>query len=402
MNVNKSVRQLKGMTYMLTQQTMDIIKSTAPVLEVHGVTITKTFYKNLFEANPSLFNIFNQTNQAKGRQQTALANTVYAAAVHIEKLETIIPVVKQIAQKHRSLGVLPEHYPIVGEFLLRAIKEVLGDAATDEIIEAWGQAYGVIADVFIQEEEALYVEAENKNGGFRGFKKFKVVKRTAENALITSFYLQPADGSALPEYLPGQYITVQVEDPNEEYIANRQYSLSKSYDGESYRISVKRDNKNTPVGKASNYLHDSLQEGQEISVSVPAGSFVYETTQKPVTFIAGGVGVTPLISMYEKAAATNNAAVKIIHSAAHLNEHAFETELTNIALAKENVHYVQYASDANGVVTKDYLAEQVDLAGEVYLCGPVGFMQTVINALVELGMDRNQIHYEFFGPAMNI
>lgn len=402
MTVDNSNSQSRGMIQMLTQQTMDIIKSTAPVLEIHGVTITKTFYKNLFEANPSLFNIFNQTNQTKGRQQTALANTVYAAAVHIEKLEAIIPVVKQIAQKHRSLGVLPQHYPIVGEFLLRAIKEVLGDAATDEIIEAWGQAYGVIADVFIQEEEALYAAAENKEGGFRGFKNFKVVKRVAENALITSFYLKPADDSALPSYLPGQYITVQVVDPNEEYIANRQYSLSKSFDGESYKISVKRDNKNTPVGKASNYLHDYLLEGHEIAISVPAGTFVYEEKQKPVSFIAGGVGVTPLISMYQIAAQTNNTTVKMIHSAAHLNEHAFETVLTNIALTKENINYVQYASDSNGIITKEYLAEQVDLSGEVYLCGPVGFMQTVINALVELGMDKKQIHYEFFGPAMSI
>lgn len=387
---------------MLTQETMNIIKSTAPVLEVHGVTITKTFYKNLFEANPALLNIFNQTNQAKGRQQTALANTVYAAAVHIEKLEAIIPVVKQIAQKHRSLGVLPEHYPIVGEFLLRAIKEVLGDAATDEIIEAWGQAYGVIADVFIQEEEALYTEAENTAGGFRGFKKFKVVNKVAENALITSFYLKPSDGAALPAYLPGQYISVHVEDPNEEYIANRQYSLSKGFDGESYRISVKRDNKNTPVGKASNYLHDHLQMDDELSISVPAGSFVYEKTDKPVTFIAGGVGVTPFISMFKEAANTNPAAVTLIHSATHLNEHAFETELMNTALGKDQVKYIQYASATNGFITVDYLKEVVDLTGEVYICGPVGFMQTAIQALEQLGMSREQIHYEFFGPAMNI
>lgn len=387
---------------MLTQQTMDIIKSTVPVLEVHGVTITKTFYKNLLGENPSLLNIFNQTNQAKGRQQDALANTVYAAAVHIEKLEAIIPVVKQIAEKHRSLGVLPEHYPIVGEYLLRAIKEVLGDAATDEIIEAWGQAYGVIADVFIQEEEALYVAAETQEGGFRGFKNFKVVKKVAENALITSFYLKPADGAPLPAYVPGQYITVHVVDPNEEYIANRQYSLSKSFDGESYRISVKRDAKNSPVGKASNYLHDHVQEGDELAISVPAGTFVYEETTKPVTFIAGGVGITPLLSMYDNAAATNPAAVKMIHSATHLNEHAFETELTNKALAKENVKYVQYASDSQGILTKEYLGQQVDLTGDVYVCGPVGFMQSVINELTELGMNRDQIHYEFFGPAMNI
>lgn len=390
------------MNMMLTQQTMDIIKSTAPVLEVHGVTITKTFYKNLFEANPALLNIFNQTNQAKGRQQTALANTVYAAAVHIEKLEAIIPVVKQIAQKHRSLGVLPEHYPIVGEFLLRAIKEVLGDAATDEIIEAWGQAYGVIADVFIQEEEALYTAAENMEGGFRGFKKFTVVNKVAENAHITSFYLKPSDGNALPPYLPGQYITVHVEDPNEQYIANRQYSLSKSYDSESYRISVKRDNKNTPVGKASNYLHNHLEIGDELSISVPAGTFVYEETQKPVTFIAGGVGITPLLSMFDKAAITNESTVKLIHSASYLNEHVFEKELMNRALTKDNVHYVQYATAMNGLLTKEYLQEQVDLTSEVYICGPVGFMQTVINALEELGMNREQIHYEFFGPAMNI
>lgn len=119
---------------MLDKHTIDVIKSTVPVLEVHGVAITKTFYSNLFKDNPGLLNIFNHTNQSQGRQQTALANTVYAAAKHIDNLEPIVPVVVQIAHKHVSLGVLPEHYPIVGKYLLAAIKEVLGDAATDEII----------------------------------------------------------------------------------------------------------------------------------------------------------------------------------------------------------------------------------------------------------------------------
>jgi len=100
---------------MLKQETIQIIKATVPVLEVHGVAITKTFYKNMFQAHPELLNIFNHTNQEQGRQQTALANTVYAAAVHIENLEAILPAVMLIAHKHRSLGILPEHYPIVGE-----------------------------------------------------------------------------------------------------------------------------------------------------------------------------------------------------------------------------------------------------------------------------------------------
>ncbi|MEK1833223.1 globin domain-containing protein [Priestia megaterium] len=98
----------------------------------------------------------------------ALANTVYAAAQYIDRLETLLPVVKQIAHKHRSIGVKAEHYPIVGEFLLKAIKDVLKEAATDEIIEAWKEAYGAIADVFISVEQELYEEAEEK-----GWKDYK-------------------------------------------------------------------------------------------------------------------------------------------------------------------------------------------------------------------------------------
>ena len=131
---------------MLSQETINIIKSTVPVLEEHGKTITTVFYKNMFAEHPELLNIFNHANQSQGRQQTALANTVYAAAANIDNLEAIVPAVIQIGHKHRSLGILPEHYPIVGEHLLGAIKEVLGDAATPEIIDAWADAYGVIAD----------------------------------------------------------------------------------------------------------------------------------------------------------------------------------------------------------------------------------------------------------------
>ena len=97
---------------MLQARTIEIIKSTVPVLEVHGEAITSRFYQLLFQKHPELLNIFNHANQKKGRQQAALANAVYAAAANIDKLETIIPVVKQIAHKHRSLGVQPEHYPV--------------------------------------------------------------------------------------------------------------------------------------------------------------------------------------------------------------------------------------------------------------------------------------------------
>lgn len=225
---------------MLSQKTIDIIKSTVPVLQVHGTQITTVFYKNMFAAHPELLNIFNHANQARGRQQTALANTVLAAAQNIDQLETIIPVVKQIAHKHRSLMVKAEHYPIVGEFLLKAIKEVLGDAATDEIIQAWADAYGVIAQVFIDIEKEMYEESASQNGGWSDYKEFKVIKKVNESDVITSFYLAPADGSSLPAYEAGQYITVRLSIPGEKFLFNRQYSLSCASNKEYFRISVKR------------------------------------------------------------------------------------------------------------------------------------------------------------------
>lgn len=226
---------------MLDQQTIEIIKSTVPVLQVHGKTITTTFYGMLFENHPELLNIFNHANQREGKQQTALANAVLAAAMNIDQLGNILPVVKQIAEKHRALGVLPEHYPIVGETLLAAIGQVLGDAATPEIIDAWAKAYGVIADAFIGVEAEKYREAAEIPGGWSGFRNFVVTKKVKESELITSFYLSPEDGGAIASYLPGQYITVRVQPEGEEYTHVRHYSLSSAPGQSYYRITVKRE-----------------------------------------------------------------------------------------------------------------------------------------------------------------
>jgi nitric oxide dioxygenase len=132
--------------------------------------ITTRFYQLMFGAPPELLNIFNHANQKQRKQQKALASAVYAAAKYIDNLSAILPVVNQIVHKHRSLGIKPEHYPIiVGKFLLLAIKDVLGYAATDEIIDAWTDAYKEIAVTFINVEAELYKQASNQNGGWDGF-----------------------------------------------------------------------------------------------------------------------------------------------------------------------------------------------------------------------------------------
>lgn len=383
---------------MLQKETIDIIKSTVPVLEVHGLDITKTFYKNMLGENPTLLNIFNHANQAKGRQQTALANTVYAAAKHIDNLEAIVPAVVLIAHKHRSLGVLPEHYSIVGEHLLRAIKEVLGDAATPEIIDAWAQAYGVIADIFIGVEEDLYKAAE-ANGGWRFFKEFKVTKKEQESDNVTSFYLAPVDGEKLPAYKAGQYIGVRVKIPGEEYTLNRQYTVSQPSNENEYRISVKREDDHTPIGKVSNYLHQEVNVGDVIEVSAPAGVFTLEEGESPILFISGGIGVTPLNTMLQSI--DHNREVAFIQCARNGQVVAFSDEVTQKVASLNGKHTFHY-SDTDGYLTQDKIASYLQPGAHVYICGPVPFMESTIEALSALQVPSENIHYEFFGPALAI
>lgn len=388
---------------MLSEQTRTIVKSTAPVLAEHGKTITTVFYSNMFEVHPELLNIFNQANQKQGRQQTALANTVYAAAVHIDNLDAILPAVVQIANKHVSLGVKAEHYPIVGEYLLKAIKEVLGDAATDEVINAWAEAYGVIADVFISIENGMYEKSETQDNGWSFFKDFTIARKVKESENITSFYLKPADGKNVPSYEAGQYITVRLAIPGEEFLFNRQYSLSQASRPDEFRISVKREADNDPNGLVSVYLHEQMNEGDRIEVSAPAGEFVLDTKRDtPVAFVSGGVGITPMMSMFETVATqTPERPVSFLHAARNETLHAFDKDVKKYVATMDNAKYkTLYSDEPQGYITRDILEDMVDASGEVYVCGPVPFMEKMISELRALGMSDEQIHYEFFGPAV--
>ncbi len=397
----------------LSQETIDIVKSTVPVLEKHGVTITTVFYKNMFKNHPELLNIFNHTNQSQGRQQTALANMVLAAAKHIDQLESVVPAVVQVAHKHRGLGVKPEHYPIVGKHLLEAIKEVLGDAATDDIINAWAEAYGVIAQAFIDIEADMYKSAKNQVGGWEDFKELEVVEKVKESDVITSFYFKAKDGQSLPTYEPGQYITVNVNLPGEKYALNRQYSLSCAPGNDYYRISVKREADFEPNGKVSNYLHDHINVGDTIQASAPAGDFTLNMEETaPVTLISGGVGLTPMMSMLETLVKNNsNRHVTFIHSARNEGVHAFSKEACELAGKLHNGScYYGYQDPVNkdgdhdftGYITKEFLADKISKDTICYVCGPVPFLKAVVTILSDLGVSDENIRYEFFGPALEL
>lgn len=404
-----------GTKELLSEKAIQTIQATVPLLQERGVEITKRFYEMMFTKHPELLNIFNHANQKKGRQPEALANVVYAAAVHIDKLETILPAVKQIAHKHRSLGVKAEHYPIVGQHLLQAIEEVVG--APQEVLDAWAEAYGVIADVFIQVEAEMYKQAEGKTGGWKDFRSFTVVKKVKESEVITSFYLQPTDGGALAAFEPGQYVSVKLEIPEQEYTHIRQYSLSDAPSKEYYRISVKREESNDIAGVVSNYLHNEVKEGDVLPLSAPAGDFVLQThTSLPVVLLSGGVGFTPLMSMLNTIIEKYpDRSVTFIHGAQNGRMHAMKEYVAQAANQHSNVTaYTVYSAPTEedrqqqsfqkeGFIDLEWLQSVLPSnEAEFYFCGPVPFMKQMNAVLKEWNVAPERIHFEFFGPAASL
>ena len=389
---------------MLTPAQRDIVKATVPLLETGGEALTTHFYRMMLAEHPEVRPLFNQAHQASGAQPRALANGVLMYAKHIDRLEALGGLATQIVNKHVSLQVLPEHYPIVGGCLLRAIREVLGaEVATDEVIAAWAAAYGQLADLLIGAEKAAYDATASAPGGWRGARAFRVARKQPESAEITSFELVPADGGPLVAFQPGQYIGLTLRLDGEE--VRRNYSLSAAPNGRSYRIAVKRE----PGGRVSNHLHDHVHEGDTLDLFPPAGEFTLPAGERPLVLISGGVGITPLLAMLEAAAPTGRA-VHFIHCARDAAVHAFRDAVDALAVRHPNLvrRYV-YADhpagtagpDAVGLLSTDHLKAWLPDAGDVDACfvGPKPFMQAVRRQLLDAGVPPAQVRWEFFGPA---
>ncbi len=271
---------------MISDPQAALVKATVPALRQHGETITRTFYGNMFAAHPELYNIFNPANQKNGGQPRSLSAAVLAYAEHIDNPGVLGGMLHRIEGKHVSLEVKPEHYPIVGKYLLGAVQQVLGEAATPEILDAWGAAYGELAEIMIGQEQALANASASQTGGWRGFKPFRVDRKVRESEVMTSFYLVPEDGQPLPPFLPGQYLSIKVHPEGYSFGQIRQYSLSSAFNGRYYRISVQResapaDKMDVPQGLVSNFLNDSVNEGDLFSVHMPGGDLFFARATRP-------------------------------------------------------------------------------------------------------------------------
>ena len=391
---------------MLTQSQRDIIKATIPLLETGGEALATHFYTIMLEGHPEVRPLFNQAHQSDGSQPRALANGVLMYARNIDRLENLGPLASQIVNKHVALQILPEHYPIVGTCLLRAIREVLGEEiATDEVIAAWAVAYQQLADILINAEEAAYEKIEAAPGGWRGGRLFRIACKVPESSEISSFYLEPVDGKPVIAHKPGQYIGVRMHINGTDL--RRNYSLSAPSSGSGLRISVKRE----PGGIASNHLHDQVSAGSVLELFPPSGDFTLIESTKPLVLISGGVGITATLAMAETELEAGNRQVVFIHYARNAKAQAFQAVLRDwtqrFPLFTANVVYSEAGGDSEprpsavGMPSMEHLKQWLpeDRDVEAYFLGPKPFMAFFKRALHELGVPDAQAHYEFFGPA---
>lgn len=391
---------------MLSEKSTATVRATLPAVGAAIGDITELFYGKLFAAHPELIrDLFNRGNQNAGLQKQALAGSIAAFATYLVEHPDARPdvMLNRIAHKHASLGVTREQYPVVHKYLFEAIVEILGEAVTPEVAEAWDEVYWLMANALITIEERLYAEQQVLAGDV--WRAWTVAARVEETADCTTFHLTPANGSPAPRFKPGQYVSVQVELPDGARQI-RQYSLSSAPGSPVRSITVKRVHgpaADGPDGEVSNHLHAEVRTGDTLRVSAPYGDLVLQDSDAPVILASAGIGCTPMLSMLEHLADTaHTAPVTVLHADRSPADHALRTDhraLTHkLADATAHFWYEAGAEAGDHEGRLDLTSVPVAPGAKAYLCGPLPFMRAAREQLIAKGVAPADIAYEVFGP----
>ncbi|MDT5334756.1 MAG: hypothetical protein QOD90_261 [Mycobacterium sp.] len=249
---------------------------------------------------------------------------------------------------------------------------------------------------------------------WQGFRPLRVTSIHDESADVRSLKLADPHGHRLPDWLPGQSITLRLPAEPAGVPVIRNYSLSNSPGSGTYRISVKRE----PAGLGSGYLHTRVTVGDVLDVAAPRGTFVLIANleaddDRPVVLLSAGVGITPVLSMlHALAEAGSRREVWWLHGARGGGANPFAAEcrelLKRLPGSRSQVFYSRPAiSDRLG---SDYTtagrltAEVFDALGvpkdaDAYLCGPKDFMAALTAGLEAYGVAAGHVFSETFGAA---
>ncbi|MET9346928.1 globin domain-containing protein [Streptomyces termitum] len=387
---------------MLSEQAVPVVRATLPAVGGALDQITERFYGRLFAAHPELLrDLFNRGNQANGEQRKALAGSIATFAVALLEHPDTRPdaLLSRIAHKHASLGVTADQYKIVHEHLFAAIVEVLGEAVTPEVAQAWDEVYWLMANALIAIESRLYQEAGVADGEV--WRPVRISERRDETADTASFVLTDTDGAPLPAFRPGQYVSVRVALPDGAHQI-RQYSLSSAPGRDSWRITVKRVD-GDPAGEVSTWLHGTARTGDVLEVSAPFGDLVLPEGDAPLLLASAGIGSTPMLAMLDHLAANGDRRpVVVVHADRSPEAHAHGAELRELvgALPDGSLHLWYEEPGASGARAglADVTVLELPAGTSAYLCGPLPFLRAVRGDLVASGVPAADVHYEVFGP----
>ena len=395
---------------MLSTSSADVVRATLPAIGAHIEEITTLFYRNLFADHPELErDLFNRGNQAQGDQQRALAGAIAAFAAVLVADDAPSPerILARIANKHASLGITEDQYQVVHDYLFGAIVAVLGEAVTPAVATAWDEVYWLMANSLIALERELYASAQVAPGDV--WRTVTVAAREQLSAQSFSLTLASSDGTALPDFLPGQYISVAVQLPDGARQI-RQYSLSGAAGPQRWRITIKRVLADPPpAGEVSNFLYDNVFEGDDLAVSAPFGNLTLPVGDQPLLLVSAGIGCTPMIGMLDHLATVGDARrVSVVHVDRSLAEHAHRSELAELVhKLPAGILRSWYEDLGMRAPTDEIRSGSIDFDGialtpdvQTYLCGPLQFMRDVRRELIARQVPPSHIHYEVFGSDM--
>ncbi len=250
-----------------------------------------------------------------------------------------------------------------------------------------------------------------------GYRKFRIIKKIKETESISSFYLVPNDDKPLPTFFPGQYLTFQLKIPGQAKPVVRCYSLSDSPHPDQFRVTIKRvmppkGNPDAPPGLGSNFFHDSLNENSIVDIRTPRGHFFLDMKEnKPVVLLAGGVGITPVLSMLNAIIALGiKRETWFFLGVKNKKEHVMQEHLETVANENENVrlHVCYSKPDPSDVEGQDYHHKErvsVDLLKRLlpsnnydfFICSPPGMVKALREDLAAWGVPKDKINFEAFG-----
>jgi nitric oxide dioxygenase len=367
----------------------------------------------MFAAHPELKNLFNSGNQASGAQQNSLASAVLAYAANIDNPAALAPVLARIAHKHASVGIEPAQHTIVGHHLLGAIKDVLGAAATPELLAAWDEAYWLLASQLIAAEARLYERAQVEPGAFAELVVKQVIR---ESGTVTSYYLERPEGGSPGPFKPGQYVSVMLDLPGESRRQIRQHSLSDAPERPYWRITIKRElaEGSSPAGCVSNLLHEQIAAGRTLRVGAAFGDFTpAAASPRPLVLLSAGVGITPMIAALNSLAfARSERPVLFAHAARSQADHVLRPDLERAFDTLPGLRAALFYEDARDAqpVGRSQLAPgtmsltpaMLDAfhAADFFLCGPLAFMREQWTFLLAAGIPVTQLRREVFGPEL--